>query len=60
MGRVNSLPADDLGIKRAVSQSYFNGKEVSAEKVRTTLTEKFAPYSGIAAFHLMYYPFWEQ
>ena len=60
MGRVNSLPADDLGIRKAVSRAYFNGKEVSAEKVRTTLTEKFAPYSGIAAFYLMYYLFWEQ
>lgn len=60
MGRVNSLPADDLGIRKAVSRAYFKGKEVSAEKVRTTLTEKFAPYSGIAAFYLMYYLFWEQ
>jgi len=60
MGRVNSLPADDLGIQRAVSRAYFNGRRVSAEEVRTTLTEKFAPYSGIAAFYLIYYLFWEQ
>jgi DNA-3-methyladenine glycosylase II len=60
MGRVNSLPADDLGIQRAVSKAYFRGRRVSAEEVRTTLTEKFAPYSGIAAFYLMYCLFWEQ
>jgi DNA-3-methyladenine glycosylase II len=60
MGRVNSLPADDLGIQRAVSQTYFNRRRVSAEEVRTTLSEKFAPYSGIAAFYLMYHLFWEQ
>lgn len=60
MGRVNSLPADDLGIQRAVSRAYFNGRRVSAEEVRTTLSEKFAPYSGIAAFYLMYSLFWEQ
>lgn len=59
LGRVNSLPADDLGIQRAVSQAYFKGKRVSAEKVRAILT-KFAPYSGIAAFYLMYYLFWER
>lgn len=60
MGRVNSLPADDLGIQRAVSHAYFRGKRISAEKVRTVLTRKFAPYSGIAAFYLMYHLFWEQ
>jgi len=60
MGRVNSLPADDLGIRRAVSQAYFESKKVSTEEARATLTQKFAPYSGIAAFYLMYYLFWEQ
>jgi DNA-3-methyladenine glycosylase II len=60
MGRVNSLPADDLGIQRAVSQAYFKGRKITAEEVRATLTQKFAPYTGIAAFYLMYYLFWEQ
>jgi len=60
MRRVNSLPADDLGIRRAVSQAYFRGRIVSAEKVRKIMTEKFAPYSGIAAFYLMYHLFWER
>ena len=60
MGRVNSLPADDLGIRRAVSQAYFKSRRVSAEDVRVTLTRKFAPYSGIAAFYLMYHLFWEE
>jgi DNA-3-methyladenine glycosylase II len=59
MGRVNSLPADDLGIQRAVSQAYFKGKSISAKKVRTVLGKKFAPYSGIAAFYLMYHLSWE-
>jgi DNA-3-methyladenine glycosylase II len=57
MGRVNSLPADDLGIQRAVSRTYFKGKKVSSKEVRRVL-DKFAPYSGIAAFYLMYYLFW--
>jgi len=59
MGRVNSLPADDLGIRRAVSQAYFNGRRITAEMVRKIMTEKFAPYSGIAACYLMYHLFWE-
>ncbi len=58
MGRVNSLPADDLGIQRAVSLAYFNGKKISSKTVRKVLG-KFAPYSGVAAFYLMYHLFWE-
>ena len=58
MGRVNSLPADDLGIRRAISQAYFKGKRTSSKQVRRVLS-KFAPYSGISAFYLMYYLFWE-
>lgn len=57
MGRVNSLPADDLGIQRAVSQAYFKGKRIDSKDVRRVLS-KFAPYSGFAAFYLMYYLFW--
>jgi DNA-3-methyladenine glycosylase II len=59
MGRVNSLPADDLGIQRAVSRAYFKGKRIGSKEVRRALT-KFAPYGGIAAFYLMYYLFWRQ
>jgi DNA-3-methyladenine glycosylase II len=58
MGRVNSLPADDLGIQRAVSQAYFKGKKIDSKQVRRVLS-KFAPYSGISAFYLMYHFFWE-
>jgi DNA-3-methyladenine glycosylase II len=57
MGRVNSLPADDLGIQRAISQSYFKGKRIGSTEVRRVLS-KFSPFSGIAAFYLMYYLFW--
>jgi len=57
MGRVNSLPADDLGIQHAVSQAYFKGKRIGSKEVRRVLG-KFAPYGGIAAFYLMYYLFW--
>jgi DNA-3-methyladenine glycosylase II len=60
MGRMNSLPANDLGIQRAVSKAYFKNRRVSAEEVRDVLTQKFAPYAGIAAFYLMYYLFWER
>jgi integrase len=58
LGRVNSLPADDLGVQRAVSISYFHGRKVSSDQVRRVL-RKFAPYSGIAAFFLMYNLFWK-
>jgi DNA-3-methyladenine glycosylase II len=57
MGRVNSLPADDLGIQRAISQAYFKGKRIGSNEVRRVLS-KFSPFSGIAAFYLMYYLSW--
>jgi DNA-3-methyladenine glycosylase II len=57
MGRMNSLPADDLGIQRAVSQAYYGGREIGSKEVRRVLS-RFAPFSGIAAFYLMYYLFW--
>ena len=59
MGRVNSLPADDLGIQRAVSRAYFSGRKIGSKEVRRVL-DKFTPYSGIAAFYLMYHLFWLQ
>jgi len=57
MGRVNSLPADDLGIQRAISQAYFKGRRIGSNEVRRVLS-KFSPFSGITAFYLMYYLFW--
>jgi len=57
MGRVNSLPADGLGIQRAVSEAYFGGKRIESKDVRRVL-DKFAPYSGIAAFYLLYHLLW--
>jgi DNA-3-methyladenine glycosylase II len=57
MGRMNSLPADDLGIQRAISQAYFKGKRIGSNEVRQVLS-KFSPFSGIAAFYLMYNLFW--
>jgi len=59
LGRYNSLPADDLGIQRVVSEAYFHGKKVTSADVRKIL-RKFAPCSGIAAFYLMYFQFWMQ
>jgi DNA-3-methyladenine glycosylase II len=59
MARINSLPADDLGIQRAVSRAYFRGMRVTSEDVRRIL-RKFTPCSGIAAFYLMYYLFWKR
>ncbi|MGP8069619.1 MAG: DNA-3-methyladenine glycosylase family protein [Candidatus Bathyarchaeia archaeon] len=57
MGRVNSLPADDVGIQHAISQAYFKGKRTTSNEVRRVLN-KFFPFSGITAFYIMYYLFW--
>ena len=57
MGRVNSLPADDLGIQHAISEAYFKGRRIDSKEVRRVLS-KFSPFGGIAAFYLMYYLFW--
>jgi DNA-3-methyladenine glycosylase II len=52
MGRFDAIPADDLGIKRAISRFYFDGKTTSASQVRS-LASKWGKWRGLASFYVI-------
>ncbi|KUJ94161.1 MAG: 3-methyladenine DNA glycosylase (AlkA) [Archaeoglobus fulgidus] len=51
----NVFPADDLGVRRAVSRLYFNGEIQSAEKVREIARERFGRFARDILFYLFLY-----
>ncbi len=51
----NVFPADDLGVRRAVSNLYFNGELQNAERVREIAREKFDRYARDILFYLFLY-----
>jgi DNA-3-methyladenine glycosylase II len=52
MGRFDIVPADDLGLKRYISQLYFKGEKISSNDVRKTL-DKYGPWKGLVAYYLL-------
>ncbi|MGO9147030.1 MAG: DNA-3-methyladenine glycosylase family protein [Desulfomonilia bacterium] len=52
LGRVDCIPADDLGIQTIVGKYLGDGSRPSPEGVRKAL-EPFAPYRGLTAFYLL-------
>jgi len=52
MGRFDAVPADDLGLKRYISQHYFDGKEITSMDVRGIL-DTFGRWKGLAAYYLL-------
>ncbi len=52
LGRVDCVPADDLGVRDAVGKYLGGGRRVSA-KTAARLLEPFAPYRGLAVFYLL-------
>ncbi len=52
LGRMDVVPASDLGVRRAVGHYLGGGKELSARDVREVL-EPWAPWRGLAAFYLI-------
>ncbi len=52
LGRVDSVPADDLGIRTVVGQTLGGGERVSGEKVHDLLLP-FAPWRGLFASYLL-------
>jgi len=49
----NVVPADDVALRKAASEYYFSGKELSGEDTRE-FTEQWQKYRGLAAFYLLY------
>jgi DNA-3-methyladenine glycosylase II len=52
LGRVDVVPADDLGLQKLIGFYLGDGKRLTALQVREAM-EPFAPYRGLAAFYLM-------
>jgi DNA-3-methyladenine glycosylase II len=49
--RPNVLPVDDLGLRRAASLHYFDGKRIGAEALRA-LGARWAPWRSVATWYL--------
>jgi DNA-3-methyladenine glycosylase II len=52
LGRVDVVPADDLGIRTIVGGYFGRNRRLSADEVRSVLG-RYAPYRGIAVFYLL-------
>ena len=49
----NVVPADDVALRKTVSEYYFAGKELSGEETRE-FTRQWEKYRGLAAFYLLF------
>lgn len=52
MQRFDAIPADDLGIRRAVSHYYCDDRKISGAEVRKT-AEQWKGWRGLAGFYLL-------
>jgi 3-methyladenine DNA glycosylase/8-oxoguanine DNA glycosylase len=52
LGRPEAWPAGDLGVRKAVSRFYGEGRDLSTKEVRT-IGERFAPFQNLTAHYLL-------
>jgi DNA-3-methyladenine glycosylase II len=52
LGRPRAWPAGDLGLRKAVSVFYGDGRQLTAEEVRR-MGERFAPFENLTAHYLL-------
>ena len=52
LGRPDAWPAGDLGLRKAVSAFYFDGRDVSVDEVRA-FGERFGPHRNLTAHYLL-------
>ncbi len=52
MHRLDTVPADDLGLRRVVSHYYTNGEPISGDQLRK-IANSWGKWSGLAAFYLI-------
>jgi DNA-3-methyladenine glycosylase II len=50
--RLDAVPADDLGLRRAISERYFHGRKINGEEARR-IAERWGEYRGLASFYLL-------
>jgi DNA-3-methyladenine glycosylase II len=49
--RPDAFPADDVGVRRFISQYYLDGRKISAPEART-FAERWGAWKGFAAYYL--------
>lgn len=52
MQRLEAFPADDLGLRRVISQYYCNDQKISSQEARK-IAEKWGTWKGLAGFYLI-------
>jgi DNA-3-methyladenine glycosylase II len=52
LGRPRAWPASDLGLRKAVSRFYGDGRMLSTQEVRA-MGERFAPFENLSAHYLL-------
>lgn len=52
MQRLDTLPADDFGIRRVISTYYCDGKSIKTKEARS-IAEKWGKWKGLAAYYLI-------
>ena len=52
LGRPEAWPAGDLGVRKAVSAFYGDGRELSTEEVRA-MSARFAPFQNLTVHYLL-------
>jgi DNA-3-methyladenine glycosylase II len=52
MHRFDVIPADDLGLRRAIAKRYHQTENISGEEVRH-IAERWGPWKGLAAYYLL-------
>jgi DNA-3-methyladenine glycosylase II len=52
LNRLDSFPADDIGIRRVISYYYCQGRKISSDEARE-IANKWGNWKGLASFYLI-------
>ncbi|BDZ69161.1 DNA-3-methyladenine glycosylase family protein [Methanobacterium ferruginis] len=52
LGRLNAIPADDVGLQRIISHFYLDGRDISSEEVRE-IASTWGKWKGLAGYYLI-------
>jgi len=52
LGKLNAVPAGDLGLQRSISHYYYKDKKITEKDVRK-LSEGWGKWQGLATFYLL-------
>ncbi len=52
MGKLDAIPADDLGLRRVISHYYFNDRKILSEEARQ-IAMNWGRWKGLASFYLV-------